>query len=93
MKEEIIKVYYTFPDNLPRETVYISSFDYLTVFVRFWFAYFIPFSKNTHGVFLLIAPILVFASGALGFKLGAENKELLNGYLKITKKVKDKFNE
>ena len=93
LKEEIIKMYYTFPDNLPREPVYISSFDYLTVFVKFWFAYFIPFSQNTHGFLLLFAPVLVLASGMLGFKLGTENKEVLNEYIKVTKKAKDKFNE
>ncbi len=93
LKEEIIKIYYTFPDNLPREAVYVSSFDYLLVFVKFWFAYFISFSRNTHGLLLLLAPILVLASGLLGFKLGAENKEMLNGYTTVTKKIKDKFNE
>jgi len=93
LKEEIIKIYYTFPDNLPREAVYISSFDYLMVFARFWFAYFISFSQNTHSVLLLLAPVLVLASGSLGFKLGTENKEMLNGYMKASKKIKDKFNE
>ncbi len=93
LKEEIIKIYYTFPDNLPREAVYISSFDYLTVFVKVWFAYFNSFSQNTNGLYLLFAPVLVLASGTLGFKLGAQNKEMLNKYMEVTKKVKDKFNE
>ncbi len=93
LEEEIIKIYYTFPENLPRETVYITSLDYLVVFVRIWFAYLNFFAQNSPGFFLLLAPILVLVSGALGFKLGAENKEILNGYMKISKKAKDKFNE
>ncbi len=92
-KENHIKTYYTFPDNLPRVPVHITDFDYVTVFVRFWFTYMTPFSLSTNSYLLLLAPVLMFASGMLGFKLGSENKEVLVGTAKVIDKVKEKFNE
>ncbi len=93
LKDEIIKIYYTFPDNLPREAVYITTLDYLAIFVKFWFAYFLHFSQNLNPWFYLAAPILVFVSGMLGFHMGAKNKEMLHAYGKLVDKAKDKFNE
>lgn len=93
LKEIVLKTYYTFPDNQPRVAVHISPFDYVTIFTRFWFAYLLGFSQNTHVYIFVIAPILMVLSGALGFRLGAENKEVLDQYVKTVKKAKDKFNE
>ena len=93
LMDAVLKTYYTFPDNLPRVPVHITPFDYLTVFVRFWFSYLLGFSQETHVWLLLISPVLMLLSGALGFKLGAENKEVLEGYAKASDKLKKKFNE
>lgn len=93
LKDIIIKTYYTFPDNLPRMPVHISYFDYITLLVRFWFAYLIGFSQETYVLLLLIVPVLTVLSGMLGFELGKANKEILNGYAKASNKIKKKFNE
>lgn len=93
LKDMIIKTYYTFPENLPREAVHITPFDYFTVGVRFWFSYLLPFGTNPPSWLFCISPVLAAISGAVGYKLGAENKEVLEGYVKVVDKVKDKFNE
>ena len=93
LRDMVIKSYYTFPDNLPRELVSVTPFDYLTVGVRFWFSYLLPFTPEPSAWLFCLSPVLAAISGALGFKLGAENKEMLDGYVKIVNKAKDKFNE
>jgi len=93
LKDTILKTYYTFPDNLPRKSVHITVFDYATVFVRFWFFYFAGFStKNVIWLYFL-SPLLILFFSSLGFRLGAENKEMLEKYAKLMRKAKDKFNE
>lgn len=93
LQDIVIKNYYTFPDNLPRELVSITPFDYLTVVTRFWFSYLLPFAKDPSAWLFCLSPVLAAVSAALGFKLGAENKEVLDGYVKVVNKAKDKFNE
>lgn len=93
LKNIVLKTYYTFPDNLPRVPVCISPFDYVTVFTRFWFSYMLGFSQETHLWLMLTFPVLTLLSGVLGFRLGAENKEMLEGYVKASKKIKKKFSE
>lgn len=93
LKDMILKTYYTFPENLPREAVHVTPFDYFTVGVRFWFSYLLPFSANPPSWLFCISPVLAAISGAVGYKLGAENKEMQDGYAKVVDKVKGKFNE
>ncbi len=92
-KEMILKTYYVFPDNLPREAVNVTVFDRINTVARFWFFYLLGFSEKTNSLILAIAPILMVLSSALGMKMGKEKKEFLNGYITVTKKIKDKFNE
>ena len=91
LKNVIVVSYYSFPDDAKRELIKISLFEYLTPFVRGWFAYLIRILSNNLMFFL--APVLSFVSAMAGYKLGAEDKEILNLFLNITKKAKDKFNE
>lgn len=93
LKDTIIKSYYTFPDNLPRALVHITSFDYLSVVVRFWFAYLWGFAQNIPVWLLCLSPVLTVISAAIGFRMGSENKEVIEAYAKVVDKAKDKFNE
>ena len=92
-REMILKTYYVFPDNLPREAVNVTVFDRINTVARFWFFYLTDFSENTSSLILATGPVLMILSAALGMKLGKDDKEFLNGYLTVTKKIKDKFNE
>lgn len=91
LKNVIITSYYEFPDDAKRELVQISLFDYVTPFVRAWFSYLVNILKNSYILFL--APVLSFMSALLGYVLGDKNIEILNMFLNVTKKAKDKFNE
>ena len=91
LKEVITKSYYVFPDNEPRVLETNTAFDYVSLVVRLWFAFLTFIFKN--GFTLLLAPVLSFISGILGYHLGAKNKQLLNYYVNITEKAKKKFNE
>ena len=91
LKDVIVKSYYSFPDNAKRELLSISAFDYLGVVVRLWFMYLITFFKN--GFVLFLAPALSFVSAMLGYYLGDKNIQISSGYLKLTEKAKNKFNE
>ena len=93
LKDTVLKTYYTFPDNLPRVPVHITWFDYETVFTQFWFMYFLGFPQEIRIWLFAAAPVLMLLSAALGFQLGAENKEVLEGYVKAVNKAKKKFNE
>lgn len=93
LRDIVIKSYYTFPDNLPRELVAVTPFDYLTFATRFWFSYLLPFDRNPSAWLFCFSPILAAISSALGFKFGAKNKEMLNEYVKVVNKTKEKFNE
>ena len=91
LKNIIVATYYTFPDNAKRELVEISLFEYIAPCVKAWFSYLICILHN--GFVFFIAPILSFVSAMLGFKLGAKDKQIINVFLKVTQKAKDKFNE
>lgn len=91
LKDVIITSYYNFPDYAKRELVQVSLFEYVTPFIRAWFAYLVNILKNNYVLFL--APVLSFISAMSGYKLGKDNKQILNVFLKVTQKAKDKFNE
>lgn len=91
LDEIITKSYYNFPENAPRELVNITVFDYFTLVVRFWFLYLACFPFN--GLVMLLAPVLSFVSGILGYHLGAKDKQIIHSYINITEKAKKKFNE
>ncbi len=93
LKDAVIKTYYTFPDNLPREQVIISLFDYLQIFVRFWFSYLLPFTRELPVWMMCIAPVLSVIFSVLGYTLGTQNKEIIDAYAKTVNKAKEKFNE
>ena len=93
LKDAVIKTYYTFPDNLPREQVIISALDYLQVIIRFWFSYLLPVTRELPVWLMCTAPVLSVIFSVLGYTLGAKNKEILDVYAKTVHKVKDKFNE
>lgn len=89
----IVKTYYEFPDNLPRQAVHIDTFSYMTIFARFWFSYLLGFGTDVSFWLMLLATALTFVSGAVGFSLGAKDKSVLTEYTKVSAKVKKKFNE
>ena len=91
VKSIIVDSYYIFPDEAKREFVTVSLFEYITPWVRAWFSYLVFILRNAFVLFL--APVLSFISAFLGFKLGASDKQIINVFLKITQKAKDKFNE
>lgn len=93
LQDMVQKIYYTFPDNLPRQVVQITAFDYLTIFTRFWFSYFLGFTQNSYALLFLLSPILMLLSSIIGFSFGSKNKEILDGYIKTVQKTKEKFNE
>ncbi len=91
--DQIVKTYYEFPDNLPRQAVHIDTFSYLTIFARFWFSYLLGFGGEVPPVLMFFASALIFVSGAVGFSFGAKDKSVLTEYTKVSAKVKKKFNE
>ncbi len=93
LKNTVLNSYYAFPDNLPRYQIITTPFDYLTMFVRFWFCYFWGYTLELPVWLMCIGPCLAILSAAFGFRLGAENKEILDKCAKVTQKAKDKFNE
>ena len=93
LNEIVLKTYYTFPDNLPRAKVLITSFDYLGVGVRLWFSSFLGFTTKMPVWLMCLSPVLAVLSAHVGFRFGAEHKTILDGALKASDKVKEKFNE
>lgn len=93
LAEIITKTYYTFPDNLPRQPVNVTAFDYFSIFTRFWYSYFLGFSQSTNWIILSFSPILILLSAIFGYKMGMNNKEFIDEYAKAVNKAKDKFNE
>lgn len=88
----VVKSYYVFPDNAPREMVSTTLFtNYIAPVIKLWFLYLMFILKN--GFVLLLAPILSFLSAVLGYKFGAEDKQIANFVANITEKAKNKFNE
>lgn len=91
LRDIIIKSYYSFPENLPRELVKVSVFDYVIPVINLWFSYLTGVAATP--LVYLIAPAFSLASAVFGFKMGSGGKELQDYYIKATDKVKDKFNE
>ena len=91
LRDIITRTYYSFPENLPRELVKISVFDYVIPVINLWFSYLTGVAVN--GLVYLFAPILSLAAAVFGFKMGTARKELQDYYIKATDKVKEKFNE
>lgn len=91
LNDIIVTSYYNFPDNAKRELVEVSLFEYIAPWIKVWFYYLIGIAKN--GFVLFLAPLLSLISAMLGFKLGADDKQISNAFLKVTQKAKDKFNE
>lgn len=91
--DQIVKTYYEFPDNLPRQAVHIDTFSYVTIFARFWFTYLLGFHTDIPATSMFLSSVLVFVSGAVGFLFGAKDKSIFTEYTKVSAKVKKKFNE
>lgn len=91
LSDVIVSSYYTFPDDSARQFVTVSLFEYVTPWIRMWFTYLAFILKNSF--ILLSAPILSFASAYLGYLLGKENKQIQNFFVRLSNKIKDKFNE
>ncbi|MBR4874531.1 MAG: hypothetical protein IKU87_01750 [Clostridia bacterium] len=92
-KGMVLRTYYTFPDNMPREAINITVFEYIEMCVRLWFSYFLAFSESTKVWILILAPVLTFVSSVFGFMMGSKNKEVTEEYYKTAKFIKKKFNE
>ena len=91
LKNVIVTSYYNFPDDAKRELIEVSLFEYITPFIRAWFAYLVNILKNSFIFFT--APVLSFISAMAGYKLGADDKQILELFIKVTKKTKEKFEE
>ena len=91
LKNVIVTSYYNFPEDAKREFIEVSLFEYFTPFVRAWFLYMTGILKNSFILFL--APVMSFVSAMVGYKFGADDRQILNAFLKVTNKAKDKFNE
>lgn len=93
LKSIVTKIYYTFPDGLPREMVKVTAFDRYNSFIRICFSHLLALMKTTNAYLLILSTLATFGSAFLGTYLGFKNKEVLTGYVKATDKIKDKFNE
>lgn len=91
LRDIVLKSYYSFPENLPRELVKVSVFDYVVPVINLWFSYLTGVAASP--LVYLIAPVASLFSAVFGFKMGMNGKELQMYYIKATDKVKDKFNE
>lgn len=91
LRDIVIKSYYSFPENLPRELVKISVYDYVIPAINLWFAYLTGVASS--GLVYLIAPIFSLGAAIFGFEMGTARKELQDYCIKTTEKIKDKFNE
>lgn len=87
----VLKTYYNFPDNAPRELVSVSLFDYMGPVMMLWFAYITGVASNMY--ILFIAPVLTFGAAMVGYRFGRENKLIQEAYINTTEKAKKKFNE
>lgn len=87
----ILKTYYAFPDDAPRELVRVSLFDYVGPTLMVWFSYLVGVASEVYVLF--IAPIITFGAAIFGYRMGCENKFLQESYINVTEKVKKKFNE
>lgn len=87
----VLKTYYTFPDNAPREIVYVSLFDYVGPVLMVWFSYLVGVASEMYVLF--IAPVVTFVGAIFGYRMGCENKLIQDSYINITEKAKKKFNE
>lgn len=91
LRDIVIKTYYSFPENLPRELVKISVFDYVIPVINLWFSYLTGVAASP--LVYLIAPVFSLFSAVFGFKMGMSGKELQMYYIEASDKAKDKFNE
>lgn len=91
LRDIVLKSYYSFPENLPRELVKVSVFDYVVPVINLWFSYLTGVAASP--LVYIIAPVASLFSAVFGFKMGMNGKELQMYYIKATDKVKDKFNE
>ena len=91
LKDIIVKTYYEFPENLTRVKVQVSLFEYIGLFIKFWFIYLAGIMQN--GFVLFIAPVIAFLSSILGFYMGSKDNQILEYLYTLTEKAKKKFNE
>ncbi len=91
LREIVTETYFDFPENLPRELVSVTVFDYVAPAITLWFSYLSGVAAN--GFVFLLAPVLSMGSAMVGFWLGKDGRELQNYYIKASDKIKDKFNE
>lgn len=91
LQDIIVKSYYKFPENAPREFIKVSVFDYIGPVIKVWFAYLVGVASK--GYILFIAPVLTLISAIVGFRFGTDNKQVQEYYINATEKVKKKFNE
>jgi len=91
LQDIIVKTYYEFPENLARVKVQVSLFEYIGLFIKFWFIYLAGIMQN--GFVLFIAPVIAFLSSFLGFYMGSKDNQILEHLYNLTEKAKKKFNE
>ncbi len=90
----VVKTLYRFPDNAPREVSYVYLLDTVTSVVRVWFGSLLGFAQNeTSATVLLLSPALTFLAGFFGYFAGSRKFYLSETIVKVTDKIKEKFNE
>ena len=87
----ILDSYYHFPDNASRELVQVSLFDYVGPAILVWFSYLVGIASK--GYVLFIAPVISLTAAMSGYYLGSDDKQIQEYYIKVTEKIKNKFNE
>ena len=94
VRDIVVDISYSFPDNAPRVANEILLIDAITPVVRLWFAPIIGYMReSTPGALLFVVPLINLVGGFLGYIAG-QKKFFLSDYIFVAKeKVKEKFNE
>ena len=97
IRDNVMNIVYSFAENEPRVRSEITFISYVTPLVRIWFAPLIGFMQTggdeTSPLIMLISPVLTVAASVLGYYLGMRKYYLSDNIVKVSEKVKEKFNE
>ena len=96
IRNNVIDIVYSFQANEPRVRTEILLIDYLTPIVRLFCAPLIGFMQEagkTSPIIMLLLPALTVVASMLGYFLGMKKYYISDEIMKVSEKVKEKFNE
>ena len=96
VRDNVIDVVYSFKANEPRLRSEILLIDYLTPIARLFFAPLIGFMQKagrTTPLIMLLLPALTAVASTFGYFLGMKKYYISDEIIKVSEKVKEKFNE